>query len=64
MATAVGDEGGFAPNLKSNQEAIEMILRAVEAAGYKPGQDVAIALDTASSEFYDKEKAIHLQEVR
>jgi enolase 1/2/3 len=54
--TAVGDEGGFAPNLKSNQEAVEMILRAVEAAGYKPGQDVVIALDTASSEFYDKAK--------
>jgi enolase len=54
--TAVGDEGGFAPNLKSNQDAVEMILRAVEAAGYKPGQDVVIALDTASSEFYDKSK--------
>ena len=54
--TAVGDEGGFAPNLKSNQEAVEMILRAVEAAGYKPAQDVVIALDTASSEFYDKAK--------
>jgi enolase len=54
--TAVGDEGGFAPNLKSNQEAVEIILRAVEAAGYKPDQDVVIALDTASSEFYDKTK--------
>jgi enolase len=54
--TAVGDEGGFAPNLKSNQEAVEMILRAVEASGYKPGPDVVIALDTASSEFYDKTK--------
>jgi len=52
--TAVGDEGGFAPNLKSNQEAIEMILRAVETAGYKPGDDVAIALDAAASEFFDK----------
>ena len=54
LGTAVGDEGGFAPNLKSNQEAIELILRAIEAAGYKPGDQVAIALDAASSEFYDK----------
>ena len=53
-ATAVGDEGGFAPNLKSNQEAIEFILKAIEAAGYKPGDDVALALDAAASEFYDK----------
>jgi enolase 1/2/3 len=53
-ATAVGDEGCFAPNLKSNEEAIELILRAIEAAGYKPGDEVAIALDPASSEFYDK----------
>src|SRR5262249_41154477 len=52
--TAVGDEGGFAPNLKSNQEAIEMILRAIEQAGYKPADDVAIALDPAASEFFDK----------
>ena len=52
--TAVGDEGGFAPNLKSNEEAIELILRAIEAAGYKPGDDIALALDAASSEFYDK----------
>jgi enolase len=53
-STAVGDEGGFAPNLKSNQEAVELILKAIEAAGYKPGVDIALALDTASSEFYDK----------
>ena len=52
--TAVGDEGGFAPNLKSNQEAIELILRAIEAAGYKPGDQIALALDPASSEFFDK----------
>ncbi len=52
--TAVGDEGGFAPNLKSNEEAIELILKAIEAAGYQPGQDIALALDAASSEFYDK----------
>jgi enolase len=56
LGTAVGDEGGFAPNLKTNQEAIEIIIRAIEAAGYKPGEDVSIALDPASSEFYDKAK--------
>ena len=54
--TAVGDEGGFAPSLKSNAEAIELILEAIEAAGYKPGEQIAIALDPASSEFYDAEK--------
>jgi enolase len=53
-STAVGDEGGFAPNLKSNDEAIEVILEAIAAAGYTPGEHVAIALDPASSEFYDK----------
>jgi enolase len=52
--TAVGDEGGFAPNLKSNQEAIELILKAIEAAGYKPGDQIALALDAAASEFYDR----------
>jgi enolase len=51
-STAVGDEGGFAPNLKSNEEAIETILQAIEKAGYEPGEDVMIALDPASSEFY------------
>ncbi|MDX2034966.1 MAG: phosphopyruvate hydratase [Blastocatellia bacterium] len=51
-ATAVGDEGGFAPSLKSNDEAIEVILEAIEAAGYKPGEEIALALDPASSEFY------------
>ncbi len=54
--TAVGDEGGFAPSLKSNTEAIEVILEAIEQAGYKPGEQIAIALDPASSEFYDQEK--------
>jgi enolase len=54
--TAVGDEGGFAPSLKSNSEAIELILEAIEQAGYKPGEQIAIALDPASSEFYDKDK--------
>ena len=53
-STAVGDEGGFAPNLKSNEEAIEVVLEAITAAGYKPGEHVAIALDPAASEFYDK----------
>jgi enolase 1/2/3 len=53
-STAVGDEGGFAPNLKSNEEAIEAVLEAIAAAGYKPGEHVGIALDPAASEFYDK----------
>ncbi len=52
--TAVGDEGGFAPSLKSNVEAIEVILDAIEQAGFKAGEDIALALDPASSEFYDK----------
>jgi enolase len=51
--TAVGDEGGFAPNLKSNEEAVQVILEAVEKAGYKPGQEVFIGLDAAASEFYE-----------
>jgi len=55
-STAVGDEGGFAPNLKSNEEACELILEAVEKAGYKPGKDVCIALDPASSSFYENGK--------
>jgi enolase len=54
--TAVGDEGGFAPSLKSNTEAIELVLEAITAAGYKPGEQIAVALDPASSEFYDKDK--------
>jgi enolase len=53
-STAVGDEGGFAPNCKSNDEAIEVVLEAVAAAGYKPGEQIAIALDPAASEFYDQ----------
>jgi enolase len=52
--TNVGDEGGFAPNLGSNEEAIEYVLKAIEKAGFKPGEDVYIALDAAASEFYDK----------
>ena len=55
-STAVGDEGGFAPNLKSNEEPIEVILKAIEKAGYKPGEQVAIALDPAASEFYEDGK--------
>jgi enolase 1/2/3 len=54
--TAVGDEGGFAPSLKANVEAIELILEAIQQAGYRAGQDVAIALDPAASEFFDKER--------
>ncbi|HEX5435199.1 MAG TPA: phosphopyruvate hydratase, partial [Candidatus Angelobacter sp.] len=54
--TAVGDEGGFAPSLKANVEAIELILEAIEQAGYRSGQDVSIALDPAASEFFDKER--------
>jgi enolase len=54
--TGVGDEGGYAPSLKSNDEAIEVILQAIEKAGYKPGENVMLALDPAASEFYDKEK--------
>jgi enolase len=51
-STAVGDEGGFAPQLGSNQEAVELVVQAIEAAGYKPGRQIAIALDPAASEFY------------
>jgi enolase len=58
--TAVGDEGGFAPSLKSNSEAIELILEAITLAGYKPGEQISIALDPASSEFYDKEEAKYI----
>jgi enolase len=53
-STAVGDEGGFAPSCKSNEEAIQIVVEAISAAGYKPGEQVSIALDPASSEFYDK----------
>jgi enolase len=54
-STSVGDEGGFAPSLKSNDEALDLIIEAIELAGYTPGEDIAIALDPASSEFYNKE---------
>jgi len=62
LSTNVGDEGGFAPNIKSNEEAIETVLKAIEKAGYKPGSDVFIALDPAASEFYDsKAKLYHFK---
>lgn len=62
LSTNVGDEGGFAPNLKSNEEAIEVVLMAIEKAGYKPGSDIFIALDPAASEFYDpKAKVYHFK---
>ena len=57
--TNVGDEGGFAPNLKSNEEGVEFVLRAIEKAGYKPGDDVLLAFDAAASEFYDKKRGIY-----
>ncbi len=58
-STNVGDEGGFAPNMKSNVEAIETVLQAIEKAGYTPGEDVMIAIDAASSEFFDREAGIY-----
>jgi len=62
LSTNVGDEGGFAPNLKSNEEAIKLVLKAIETAGYKPGEDIYIAIDAAASEFYNaKEKKYKLQ---
>jgi enolase len=62
FSTNVGDEGGFAPNIKSNEEAIEIVLTAIEKAGYKPGVDIFIAMDAASSEFYDaKSKTYHFK---
>ena len=56
FSTNVGDEGGFAPNLESNQQAIEYVLRAIESAGYKPGEDILITMDAASSEYFDEKK--------
>lgn len=61
-STNVGDEGGFAPNLKSNEEAVKVVIEAIEKAGYKPGEDIFIALDPASSEYYlPKENVYHLK---
>lgn len=62
-STNVGDEGGFAPNIKSNKEAVEIVLKSIENAGYKPGEDVMIAMDAAASEFYNsKEKVYHFHQ--
>lgn len=61
-STAVGDEGGFAPDLKSNEEAVEIILEAISKAGFKAGADVFLALDPASSEFFDKDRNLYLLE--
>jgi enolase len=58
-STNVGDEGGFAPDIKSNEEAIEIVLKAIEAAGYKPGEDIWIAMDAAASEFYNTKEAVY-----
>lgn len=58
-STNVGDEGGFAPNIKSNEEAIETVLKAIETAGYKPGEDIYIAMDAAVTEFYDEKKKLY-----
>ena len=58
-ATGVGDEGGFAPHLSTNEEALSFVARAIESAGYKPGEQVSIALDCAASEFYDKKQSIY-----
>ncbi len=62
MSTNVGDEGGFAPNLGSNEEAIQVVIEAVEKAGFRPGEDIYIALDAASSEFYNAEKGLYVFE--
>lgn len=62
MSTNVGDEGGFAPNLGSNEEAIEVVLQAIEKAGFRPGEDIYIALDAASSEFYKADKGLYVFE--
>jgi enolase len=59
LSTNVGDEGGFAPNIPSNDAAIETVLQAIESAGYRPGEDMYIAMDAASSEFYNKDKGVY-----
>ena len=60
LSTNVGDEGGFAPNLKSNEEGIQMVMKAIESAGYKPGIDISIAMDAAATEFYDEETKMYV----
>jgi len=64
LSTGVGDEGGFAPSLKANEEAVELILEAIEKAGYKPGEHIRIALDPAASEFYENGKYVLKKEGR
>ena len=59
LSTNVGDEGGFAPNIESNEAAIEVVLTAIEKAGYKPGEDIFIAMDAASSEFYNADEKVY-----
>jgi enolase len=59
LSTNVGDEGGFAPNLKNNEEAIKAVIQAIEKAGFRPGEDVYIAMDAAATEFYDAEKQVY-----
>jgi enolase len=60
LSTAVGDEGGFAPDLDSNEDALKLIVEAIEKAGYKPGDDISIALDVAASEFFEKEENLYI----
>ena len=59
LSTNVGDEGGFAPNIDSNEAAIQHVIKAIEVAGYRPGEDIYIAMDAASSEFYNKEEGVY-----
>src|SRR5699024_10425505 len=59
LNTAVGDEGGFAPDLSSNEEALATIVQAIENAGYKPGEELVLALDVAATEIYDKERKVY-----
>ncbi|HBM80995.1 MAG TPA: phosphopyruvate hydratase, partial [Clostridiaceae bacterium] len=61
LSTGVGDEGGFAPNLKSNEEAIKVIIEAIEKAGYRPGEDISVAIDAAASELYKEDGKYHLE---
>ncbi len=61
FATSVGDEGGFAPSLQSNTQALDYIIAAIESAGYKPGEDISIALDLAASEFFEKESGLYFE---
>src|SRR5258708_19060172 len=60
LSTAVGDEGGFAPDLASNEEAVKLLVEAIEAASFTPGDDIALALDAASSEIYDAKQGVYV----